>query len=166
MPQPKPNLGQKVELRFAKVYLQSLDASGKLLLQMMEEVSLTNEGTKIDPDMLSIDFLKHSDEDLQMTGWDLLRYTKTQIEIQLNFSSPLLVSTGLIADQVEIHLSKRLFLPINEPYKLVPIENPPEKLDMTFTEDLPMQMPSKSKFSRDTNTCRGIRNLLERAEHS
>jgi hypothetical protein len=46
-------------------------------LQMMEEVNLTNEGQKIDADMLSITFHKNSDEDLKMTGWDLVSYTKT-----------------------------------------------------------------------------------------
>jgi len=45
----------------------------------MEEVQLTNEGKKIDDDMLSIAYIKNSNEDLNMTGWDLISYTKTQI---------------------------------------------------------------------------------------
>ena len=112
---------------------------------MMEEVNLMNEGKKIDDDMLAIAFIKNSDEDLKMTGWELLSYTKTQIQIQLTFSSPLLVSTGLLADQVQVYLSKRLFLPVNEPYKLVALDSPPIKMEMTFTKDVPMQMPSQSK---------------------
>ena len=45
----------------------------------MEEVQLTNEGKKIDDDLLSIEYIKNSNEDLKMTGWDLISYTKTQI---------------------------------------------------------------------------------------
>jgi hypothetical protein len=36
-----------------------------------------NEGTKIDADMLSLEFVKHSEEDVDMTSWELLSYTKT-----------------------------------------------------------------------------------------
>ena len=70
---------QRVELRFAEVYFKDIDQSGKLTLQIMEEVQLTNEGKKIDDDMLSIAYIKNSNEDLKMTGWDLISYTKTQI---------------------------------------------------------------------------------------
>ena len=70
---------QRVELRFAEVYFKDIDQSGKLTLQIMEEVQLTNEGKKIDDDMLSIAYIKNSNEDLNMTGWDLISYTKTQI---------------------------------------------------------------------------------------
>ena len=68
---------QRVELRFAEVYFKDIDQSGKLTLQIMEEVQLTNEGKKIDDDMLSIEFVKNSNEDLKMTGWYLISYTKT-----------------------------------------------------------------------------------------
>jgi hypothetical protein len=61
------------------VYFKDIDQSGKLTLQIMEEVQLTNEGKKIDDDMLSIAYIKNSNEDLNMTGWDLVSYTKTQI---------------------------------------------------------------------------------------
>lgn len=61
------------------MYLKDIDQSGKLTLQIMEEVQLTNEGKKIDDDWLSIEYIKNSNEDLKMTGWDLVSYTKTQI---------------------------------------------------------------------------------------
>ena len=61
------------------MYFKEIDQSGKLTLQIMEEVQLTNEGKKIDDDMLSIAYIKNSNEDLNMTGWDLISYTKTQI---------------------------------------------------------------------------------------
>lgn len=57
-----------------------------------------NEGTKIDVDMLSLQFVKNSEEEVTMTGWELLSYTKTKIELQLNFSAPLNVSVGLDPD--------------------------------------------------------------------
>ena len=68
---------QRVELRFAEVYFKDIDQSGKLTLQIMEEVQLTNEGKKIDDDLLSIEYIKNSNEDLKMTGWYLISYTNT-----------------------------------------------------------------------------------------
>jgi hypothetical protein len=41
----------------------------------------------------------------------------------------MLVSSGVEPDHIVIKLNKRLFLPVNEPYKMVPNESPQIKME-------------------------------------
>jgi hypothetical protein len=43
---------------------------------MKEPVNLISEGTKIDPTLLSVTFLKNSEEDVRMTKWEVLSYSE------------------------------------------------------------------------------------------
>ena len=115
---------------------------------MRERVNLMNEGKRLDDDMFELEFILNSEEPLSLTSWELLNYTDIEIQIQLNFDSPLLVSTGLKPDSIELTMSKFLFLPVYEPYKIVDAsmiaDDPHNK--MKIEASLPMQVQSKSKF--------------------
>ena len=57
-----------------------------------------------------INFSKNSDETDQKYFSSLLTdFTESGLEIKLNFSDPLLVSQGEVADQVNIYLKKDYF---------------------------------------------------------
>lgn len=97
-PPPVPKINKRVELRFAECELKPIDESGKLTIQIHERVNLMNEGSRIDADMMSLDFILNSEEVVSFEGWDLVSYVETEIQIQLKFSSPLLISTGIKPD--------------------------------------------------------------------
>jgi hypothetical protein len=46
---------------------------------MDEQVVLVNEGRFINRDMLWLEYVKNSDEPVEMTGFDLVKYQKDEI---------------------------------------------------------------------------------------
>jgi len=111
---------------------------------MRERVNLMNEGKRLDPDVFSLTFVLNSEEPLVLVSWELLSYTEIEIQIQLHFNSPLLVSSGFTPDRVKLKLSRLLCLPVYEPYKLVPDDDSykPPSIEFTLEADFPRQMAS------------------------
>jgi hypothetical protein len=46
---------------------------------MKEPVKLIDQGNKIDPALLSLDYLKNSEENVSMTKWEVLSYSEKEI---------------------------------------------------------------------------------------
>ena len=115
---------------------------------MREPVNLINEGRKLDPDMFELSFILNSEELLTMIKWELILYTDVEIQIQLTFNKPLLVSAGMQPDVIKLHMSRFLFLPVYEPYLRVDIndESYDQRTELTLETDLPAQAASKSKW--------------------
>ena len=134
--------------RFAEVEVKEINESGLLTLQMRERVSLINEGKELYPEMFELFFLKSSEEPVTLLQWELVNYTDVKIQIQLTFDSPLLVSTGLQPDHVKLHMSRFLFLPVYEPFRIVAASElvANQSKEVTLYADLPMQVVSKGKF--------------------
>lgn len=74
--------------------IKEITQSGKITLGMRERVNLMNEGKRLDPDVFNLTFVLNSEEPLFLVSWELLCYTEIEIQIQLQFNSPLLVSSG------------------------------------------------------------------------
>jgi hypothetical protein len=85
---------------------------------MDEQVVLINEGQFINPDMLWLEYIKTSEEPVVMTGFDLIKYQKTEIQLKVNFTDNILVSAGFTKDLIRVNLSKYLFVPVYEPYRV------------------------------------------------
>lgn len=92
--------GQKLKLRFAKCRIQEVTANGVLKIKAEEKVVLVNQGKFIGPEMLFVEFVKNSEEDVdvRMTSFSLIKYESTEIHLQLNFTDPLLISSGYLND--------------------------------------------------------------------
>jgi hypothetical protein len=52
-----------------------------LTIEMKEPVNLIDVGNKIDPALLSVDYLKNSEEDVRMTNWEVLSYSEKEIHL-------------------------------------------------------------------------------------
>ena len=62
-------------------------------------------------DILHVTFVKNSDEDDQRYfATNLTHFTAEGIELQLNFSDPLLISAGENADFIRIKMLKSYFM--------------------------------------------------------
>ena len=46
---------------------------------MKEPVNLLDQGNKIDPALLSVEYLKNSEENVSMTKWEVLSYSEEEI---------------------------------------------------------------------------------------
>lgn len=47
----------------------------------------------------------------ELTGWEVIAFTKSKLTLQLNFSEPLLVSSSIYPDQIEFKINEpRIFL--------------------------------------------------------
>ena len=69
----------KVSLRFASIKISDVSRNSLVTLKMSEEVNLVNKGRSIDPGLLSVAYLKNSEETVRMTKWELVSYTETVI---------------------------------------------------------------------------------------
>lgn len=103
--------------------------------------------------MLDVEFVKNSEEDVDvhMTGFSLVKYDSTEIHLQLNFTDRLLISSGYLKDEVSVHLSKYLFVPVFEAYEVDKSGRVMQALynDMlmfTLTASLPSQMKTPGEF--------------------
>ena len=76
---PVFDMNTKVSWRFAEVEITSISLTGLLTLETIEDINLVNGGDKINPDMLSVTFEKHSEEDITLDKWELVHYDKTKI---------------------------------------------------------------------------------------
>ncbi len=52
-----------------------------MTIKMKEPVNLIDQGNKIDPALLSVDFLKNSEEEVRMTKWEVLSYSEKEIQL-------------------------------------------------------------------------------------
>jgi len=48
---------------------------------MKEPVNLIDQRNKIDPALLTVDFLKNSEEEVRMTKWEVLSYSEKEIQL-------------------------------------------------------------------------------------
>jgi hypothetical protein len=48
---------------------------------MKEPVNLIDQRNKIDPALLSVNFLKNSEEEVRMTKWEVLSYSEKEIQL-------------------------------------------------------------------------------------
>jgi hypothetical protein len=115
---------------------------------MDEQVVLVNEGRFINRDMLWLEYVKNSDEPVEMTGFDLVKYQKDEIQLKVNFTDNILVSSGFTKDLIRVNLSKFLFVPVYEPYQIVKEERRNLQADMlmfVLEAIIPNQMKSDCK---------------------
>jgi hypothetical protein len=91
--------------------ISDITRGGLVTLTTDEPVALLNEGKSIDPELLSLTYIKQSNENVTLESWRLISYTQDYIQIQLSFDEPLLVSAGEIPDQIKISLSRALLIP-------------------------------------------------------
>ena len=74
-----PSKAMKVSLRFASITISEVSRNSLVTLKMSEKVNLVNEGRSIDPRLLSVAYLKNSEENVRMTKWELVSYSETEI---------------------------------------------------------------------------------------
>jgi hypothetical protein len=67
----------KVSLRFADIKISDVSRNSLVTLKMSEPVRQVNEGTKIEPELLQVEYIKNSEEVVQMTKWELVGYSET-----------------------------------------------------------------------------------------
>ena len=67
----------KVSLRLANVFISEIDRSGLVTIKFREPVYLINDGTRIEPQLLTVSYLKNSEEDVKLTKWELVNYKET-----------------------------------------------------------------------------------------
>lgn len=72
-----------------------------------------------------------------MTTFSVVKYDKTQILLQLNFTDPILVSSGFASDTVDVHLSKYLFVPVYEAY-VIDDDPEPKRMLQSVRKDMLM----------------------------
>lgn len=130
--------------------------SGQVTLRTNEPVNLVNEGRKIDADLLGLQYFKQSTEEVELIAWELVEYEETTIKLQLNFTEPLLVSTDIKKDLVELWVAKALLLPEHEPYIFVPNNEVKQDVleeDMIIRREaeLPVQVSSQGKLRLSSN---------------
>ena len=82
--------------------------------------------------MFYVQYLKNSEEDVSLQYYSLVKYDETEIHLQLNFTDPLLVSSGFSPDSIDVHLSKYLFVPVYEAYV---VDDDPERRLQSELED-------------------------------
>jgi len=70
---------QRLDLRFAKAEIYSIDSTGLMTIKITEPVELMNNGQSIDPDMMKLHFVQNSEETGLSMTWDLVKYNQTEI---------------------------------------------------------------------------------------
>jgi hypothetical protein len=55
--------------------ISEVDESGLVSIKIKESVYQVNDGASIDPGLLSVEFLKKSEESVLMTKWELISYS-------------------------------------------------------------------------------------------
>jgi hypothetical protein len=61
-------------MRFAKVSISEISSNGLITLKMDEQVHLVNEGKFVNTDMLWLAYVKNSEEPVEMTKFEVLKY--------------------------------------------------------------------------------------------
>lgn len=128
LPGLKREEGKRLEMRYTKVKIADISRSGLVTLRTNEPVNLIND--IIDADLLEVNYLKSSEEMVELVDWVVLNQTDTEIKLQLNFTEPLLVSTGDEKDMIEVVLSRALLIPQNNPFSFVPMSQSPQEFKM------------------------------------
>lgn len=117
---------------------------------------------------MHINFVQKSEEQEQSYFFaNLAKFTSSGIEIHLNFSDPLFVSQGEVADQVRIKLQREFFLNPNsrnsniETRRLASLKKYDDGEYIVITQELPLLMPSQEEFKELSDQVGSAKSIME-----
>jgi len=88
------------EWEYAKPNITKITESGEVTITMDKPVIVRPdwENEELVPDLFDVRYIKKSNEETELLGFEIRNITKSQIIIKLNFSNPLYVSQGDYSD--------------------------------------------------------------------
>jgi len=100
------------EIVFARANITYIDAAGLMTITMSEPVIVPPswQEEELPIEIFDVWFVKYAEEENQLYGFNLTKFEATEIQIQLNFSHPLAVSTGDLVDEIVVRMEKLFFL--------------------------------------------------------
>ena len=114
---------------------------------------------------MHVTFVQNSEENPQaFFVSDLTEFTPKGIQINLNFSDPLFVSQGEMADHVRIKLKKEYFMsPGGDAYRrsLGSLSQYDDGEYLIFTEELPLLMASKEEYETLSDRVSSTKDVME-----
>jgi len=94
-------------MRFADCNITEITPSGEVTIKTSEPVVVRDDWQteELGLDILDVEFIENSDGDgdgdakrNNLLGFEIISFEPTEVKVQLNFTSPLLVSQGEYAD--------------------------------------------------------------------